>query len=373
MFARSGYVLVAALALVISLDASAQLLIEPGQTYTTLIDDDSSCYESPETAPETTRCDVGFRATETGDTYPVIKLWTEVLGVIGADPDKKAIGRLYKEIQIATSSSPDASGLVKVNFAGDFLYTGIVSALSNGALEPGVAQVVANFKLLDEPISVAKHPTGAIAIGNVVASKNILTESVDLDRGNLLDDDKVSRRYIVGSGAFDFSAHLERGRTYSIMVELECISLVRLTSLGIVCDFEKDTVRRPLSGLVVPPVTITAVEDVPELISDGLGSDIDTVLTNTLTIANETSVLTSNTAALLSDTAQILSDVSQHDSEIKAEISDLRTRLVSLEADVGEVQDGLLEVVRLLHEPSGVRQSELEACEGETCTWNYAR
>jgi hypothetical protein len=135
------------------------------------------------------------------------------------------------------------------------------------------------------------------------------------------------------------------------------------------CDFDDDgdpCIHDP--GLVVPPVTITVAEDTVELVSDNLQTAVEGAIEP---VRDDLQAVQATADAAVNNTSQILSDVAQHDAEIRSEISDLRTRLVNLEAAVSEVQNALLEVVRLLHTPNGERESDLQACGGEDCTWNY--
>ena len=63
-------------------------------------------------------------------------------------------------------------------------------------------------------------------------------------------------------------------------------------------------------------------------------------------------------------------DISTHDNDIKLLLSDVLSRLEVLQITANTNSAMLLEVVRLLHTPSGRRNTEVPACNGGPCSWN---
>ena len=78
---------------------------------------------------------------------------------------------------------------------------------------------------------------------------------------------------------------------------------------------------------------------------------------------------TINNAVSTHDT-DIKNAVSTHDTDIKQELTDIKNLLGNLQGSVDANFAALLEVVRLLHTPSGMRESDLPACDGEACVWS---
>lgn len=131
--------------------------------------------------------------------------------------------------------------------------------------------------------------------------------------------------------------------------------------------------------------------DVQDLDADILNLDGDVAIVN----ADLASARAALLAAIAKHDGDMKSSLSTHDLDIKGSISqhdaDLKNTLATHDADIkallAGVQSGVndngarleillarqLEVIRLLHTPQGQRTSDVPACDGGPCRWNYAR
>lgn len=71
--------------------------------------------------------------------------------------------------------------------------------------------------------------------------------------------------------------------------------------------------------------------------------------------------------------AAIRSQVNTHDGEIKALLATLQSGVDGNGEQLELLLSRQLEVIRLLHTPQGQRTSDVPACDGGPCRWNYGR
>lgn len=118
---------------------------------------------------------------------------------------------------------------------------------------------------------------------------------------------------------------------------------------------------------------------------DHIHDDLGTVKTNLQDAkASILEAISEHDARLRTHDTDIRNQVSTHDSDIQTQVaahdSDIKVLLATLQSGVdgnGQQLELLLarqlEVIRLLHTPQGQRTSDVPACDGGPCRWNYGR
>lgn len=166
-----------------------------------------------------------------------------------------------------------------------------------------------------------------------------------------------------------------------IITEIADVVVQGVLDANLLCDDIKDSVE------------IEASYNRLEHIHDDLDT-VDTGLTTINTSINSVNASINNVYDLVQDVNDDLSDhdsdvkevLNGHDSEVKEAINDHDTeiktillqnqtvilnKLAALQLTANSNSAILLEVVRLLHTPNGKRTSEIQACAGDACDWNY--
>jgi hypothetical protein len=254
-----------------------------------------------------------------------------------------ATGKVVARFKIAENVNPSTSesNIAATTISAEMAYSGtLLFGLPFLGVEPAFASIVMTLQVRD------------METDTVIASNTFLNESVDIDFVAELDNG--FNRYIKGSTAADVFAQLKRGREYQVEVEAVCASEVVEFALGTVdCQFD---VGNRNDGMFVSPITVSVADD-------NLGkilSRFDTIEQSITTILNNLSDLNLKVSVIDQKVNVLSQDLDQHDVKIT-------NLLTILQESADANHDALLEIIRLLHTPTGRRTSEFPACNDGPC------
>lgn len=154
-----------------------------------------------------------------------------------------------------------------------------------------------------------------------------------------------------------------------IITEIADVVVQGVLDANLLCDDIKDSVEVEASYKRLEHIhddldTVnTEVETINTAVTtvNGLIQNLDTDLS-----VHDTTVKT----IINTHDTTMKEEVGAHDTDIKLLLADIQTKLEVLQATADTNGAVLLEVVRLLHTPSGKRTSDVPACNGADCEWN---
>ena len=342
-----------------------------------------------------TYCSASSNTGGSGDAWPGSD-YSQARVVVKAELTGRAYeratstGTVEAGFRVAESLST-SSNLVKAKVSTEIAYGGTLGVtLPFAGVEPAYASIVMTLQVRD------------LQTNQVVASNTFVEERIHFDAAAELD--AGDSNYIKGTTGADVLVLIKRGQEYQVEVEAVCQAEVPKFAFGTVyCDFNVDDRN---DGMWIKPITISVADDEVEKISENFDDlqdsmtqilnkmatleqniatvndnliqheidvnaefqtvkgDISNVLIEVVTVKNN---VEENNQAIL----QLTNILNTHDMDIEDLLSshdvDVKALLSFLQQGVDTNYDGLLEIIRLLHVPTGSRDSNYNACRSGPC------